>query len=286
MTINWKYCQKNSDLILASGLKSLTKQTMISFNDSHYEGYGNYLISDKWKKWNYIGEAKNISIRIKQHSKEKTSTFYKNYKKFENFYINYPVGLKINDFKIREVQTNIGRKELEEFGIVNIPAILNKFQKGKRRIYSGKVDNKVWNEVQNNFIELLEQGEKELMKLNSYEWLKPKIYDKPGLYWIEHKTKGLIYIGETTNLLKRYLTHSERTYFSALRRNIGVNIFGFQLQTINGRKRYFSNIENIKISEFLRNCKIKILEISFGRYELEEFLIKKHKPILNRKNNK
>ncbi len=284
--INWKYCQNNSDLILATGLNLLINNPKASFEGSFDNEYGNYLISDKSNKWNYIGEAKSLSKRLKQHSKEKTSTFYKNYKKFENDFFNYPQRLNVNDFQIRTIRTNIGRKEIEEFGIVNIPAILNKFQKGKRNKYSGKIDLKIWNEIQTNFSSLIEQGEKELLKSKDYNWFSAQIPSNAGLYWVEHTSKGLIYIGESSNIFDRYDTHSGTTYFSALRRHIGENILEFYLQTRNGKKRYFSDIEDIRVTEFLKKCTIKPYAVNFGRYELEEYLIKKHKPLLNRKENK
>ena len=82
MTTNeWKYCQNNSDLILISGLIELTKSKRNNFGSDFENGYGNYLISDKKDLWNYTGEAKSLLNRLKQHSKEKTSTFYNNYSK-------------------------------------------------------------------------------------------------------------------------------------------------------------------------------------------------------------
>lgn len=284
--VNWKYCQNNSDLILASGIKLLIKKTKTSFDDNYPSDYGNYLISDTTNKWKYIGEAKSLSSRLRQHSREKTSTFYKNYKKFEKDNQNLPKGLKINDFQIRIILTNIGRKEIEEFGIVNIPTNLNKFQKGKRQAYTGEVDQNIWNEVQSNFKSLLEQGEKELLKSNEYKWFEAQVKATAGLYWVEHTTKGLIYIGESSNVFDRYDTHSGTTYFSALRRHIGENILGFRLQTRNGKKRYFEDKEDIKVTNFLQKCTIKPSRVNFGRYELEEYLIRKHKPLLNRKENK
>src|SRR5690606_10955589 len=130
------------------------------------------------------------------------------------------------------------------------------------------------------------QGEKYFDKISTFNWFEAKTQSNAGLYWVEHNSKGLIYIGESSNVNKRYLTHSGKTYFSALRRNLGENILGYKLQTIKGKKRYFSETEDKNISSFLKNCKIKTLRINFGRYELEEHLIRKHKPILNRKENK
>ena len=284
MTTNdWKYCQKNSDLILISGLSQLKNQNRNNFDSVFENDYGNYLISDINNNWNYTGEAKNLSRRLKQHSKEKTSTFYRNYLKFEKQKGNQKRQLKISNFEVRTIKTGIGRKELEEFGIVNIPANLNKFQLGKRNFRTAKANTKLWFEIQTNRQEIIEQGEKELKKAKSYNWFSAIINSHAGLYWVEHKTKGLIYIGESSDVFKRYETHSGKTYFSALRRNLGETILGFKLQTINGRKRYFSDIEDREITKFLMNCSIKTLPISFGRFELEEYLIRKNNSLLNRK---
>lgn len=45
-------------------------------------------------------------------------------------------------------------------------------------------------------------------------------------------------------------------------------------------------MEDKKVTEFLRTCKSTVFPVAFGRYELEEYLIKKHRPLLNRKDNK
>ena len=278
---DWECCQRNSDIILNSGLGLLTNNQQKNFNFAFTNKCGNYLITDKKKSWSYTGEAKDLSKRLKQHSKEKTSTFYKNYLKVNNKNI-----LSISDFEIRIIDTEIGRKELEEFTIVNFPTNLNKFQLGKRKLSKAKKDKELWNDIQLNKTLIIDQGEKELKKAKNYNWFSAEIISGAGIYWVEHKTKGLIYIGESSDIRKRYETHSEKTYFSALRRNLGETILGFQLQTIKGRKRYFTDNENKQITEFLKNCTIKTMPISFGRFELEEYLIRKNNSILNRKDNK
>ena len=282
---DWRYCQENSDIILNSGLKLLTSSKCYNFDYEFDNTYGNYLISDKNNVWNYTGEAKSLKKRLKQHSKEKTSTFYKNYLKIPKIK-NLKKPLNITDFEIRTINTLIGRKELEEFAIVNIPTNLNKFQLDKRRLFKGKTSKKLWTDIQDNKDQIIEQGEKELKKAKKYNWFSAQVISGAGIYWVEHKTKGLIYIGESSDIRKRYETHSGRTYFSALRRNLGETILGFELQTINGRKRYFSDKEDRLITEFLKNCSIRTMPISFGRFELEEYLIRKNNSILNRKDNK
>jgi len=278
---NWKYCQENSDLILSTGLQLLLKSKKNSFGTICENCYGNYLIIDKSENWSYTGEGKNLFNRIKQHSKEKTSTFYKNYIKSNRLGKN----LKIEEFEFKTINNSIGRKELEEFTIVNYPTNLNNFQKGKRGQFKAKENKKLWNEIQDNYVKIIQQGEKEFVKTKHFEWISASIKYGAGIYWIEHPKDGHIYIGESSDVFKRHATHSGRTYFSAVRRNLGETILGFKLQTINGRKRYFSDKEDSQLTKYLNSCSIKTMPISFGRFELEEYLIRKHKPILNRKEN-
>lgn len=277
--INWEYCQKKSDLILSSALYEFKNTEKKQFGISFQECCGNYLITDKKEIWSYVGEGKNLINRIKQQSREKTSTFFKNYKA-SNVSKKY---LEIDDFEFRFIKCSIGRKELEEFAIVNLPTNLNKFNRDKRKRYKGKHDKDIWHIVQDNFHEIIKEGEKELIKSKCNKWALTKANYEAGIYWIEHKKYGVIYIGESSNVYERLKTHSKRTYFSALRRNLGEIVLNFELQIKNGRKRYFSEKEDLKLTSFLNSCIIKTMPISFGRFELEEYLIKKHKPLLNRK---
>lgn len=283
--INWKFVQNNSQSVLASGLNKLIKSNKYSLDDQHITDPGNYFIFDTMKRWKYIGEAKNLSHRIKQHSKEQTSTFYKNYNRSRTHSYIVENQLLIKDFKVQTIETKIGRKELEEFGIVNLSVNLNKFQINKRTFFYGKSDESIWNEVQEMKLMLLEQAEVEVLKSKAYKWTEAIIPSKAGLYWVAHSKKGLIYIGESSNITDRYKTHSTKTYFSALRRHIGENILGYSLKIKNGKKRYFDESEERDVDNFLRHCSIIPYEVNFGRYELEEFLIRKYHPLLNRKDN-
>lgn len=280
--IDWKYCQVNSDLILSAGLQILKKNKKKNFGTVCEDCYGNYLITDKNEKWSYTGEGKNLSNRINQHSKERSSTFYKNYIKLNTLSEN----LKLHDFDFRIINNSIGRKELEEFTIVNYTTNLNKFQKGKRELFNAKANLKLWTEVQENYLQIIKDGELQFNKSKYYNWHSAEINKGAGIYWIRHPKDGHIYIGESSDVFKRHVTHSGRTYFSAVRRNLGETILGFKLQTIKGRKRYFDNKEELQLTEYLNSCSIKTMLISFGRFELEEYMIRKHKPILNRKENK
>lgn len=279
----WDTIQKQSDEILSDGLFMLKSRPLGNFSDVTSKGFGNYLISlDRVPL--YIGEAKDLAKRIKQQSRPSTSTFYKSHlKAVKN---NQTIeATDIERFKIQFISTNIGRKEIEESGIVNLKAILNSFQLDKREKFEIKNRNELWLQVQSHFADVLKQGEAELFKTNFSAWFDMPITSNAGLYMVKDKSDRLIYIGESSDIGERITTHSGRTYFSALRRHIGTEILGFELKEINHKKRYFSDAEDKKVTEFIKGCKAKTFAVSLGRYELEEFLIKKHRPLLNRKDN-
>jgi len=276
--ITWGICQEISDYILLDGIYELKKSNICSSIDDVDSRPGNYFISHDGKSY-YIGEAKNVNRRLKQQINQKSSTFYKNYLKMPYM----DTLLEINDFYIQVLIHNIGRKEIEEFGIVNLRTILNKFQKGKRKLISGNPNKGIWYEVQNNVDIILSEGETALFNVKPAKWYSADVAINAGIYYVENNIDGLIYIGESSNINKRYDTHSKDTYFSALRRHIGTDILGFELKEKNKRKRYFSNSENKQINLYLDNCLLRTMKINFGRFELEEFLIRKHKPMLNKK---
>jgi len=281
---SWDTIQKQSDEILSCGLNKLKTQPFCDISSVNEKGFGNYLISlDKVPF--YIGEGKELTKRLKQQFKPTTSTFYKNFEKLRSTnQLIKPIA--IESFKIQFISTKIGRKEVEEFGIVNLPTKLNSFQLDKRQKFAIADQKGLWNAVQENFEEILQEGEIKILKSAFTPWFDTKIISKAGLYLVKDKTEKLIYIGESSDIGERIITHSGRTYFSALRRHIGTDILGFELQEIKGKKRYFSETEDKKVTEFLRTCKSTVFPVAFGRYELEEYLIKKHRPLLNRKDNK
>jgi predicted GIY-YIG superfamily endonuclease len=280
----WENIQKQSDEILSCGLHKLKTQQYSDLSAVNENGFGNYLISlDKIPF--YIGEGKELKKRLKQQFRPATSTFYKNFQKLTS--TNQLIKTTtIDNFKIQYISTSIGRKEVEEFGIVNLPTKLNSFQLDKRKKFGIADQNGLWNSVQQNFIELIKEGESKILKSTFTNWFDTKIINSAGLYLVKDKSDDLIYIGESSDIGERITTHSGRTYFSALRRHIGTDILNFNLQEIKGKKRYFSDNEDKKVTEFLKNCKATTFPVAFGRYELEEYLIKKHRPLLNRKDNK
>jgi predicted GIY-YIG superfamily endonuclease len=282
--INWNNCQQNSDQILCAGIFALESDDKQPLIGSFPNGYGNYLISDESHKITYIGEARNLFVRLKQHSRKSSSTFFKNYQKKAVKYPPELQGFSIEDFGAKVIHTNIGRKGMEEFGIVNIPTNLNRFQLGKRNRFFGETPpTELWDEVQNAAEVLLEEGEVEMKSERATSWFDAKVTQRPGVYWIENNEKELIYIGESSDVHARYKAHSGTTYFSAFRRHVGEDILGYKLQTRKGKKRYFEEGEDLQVTEYIKQCSFKAISVFFGRYELEEYLIGKEKPLLNRK---
>lgn len=280
--IDWLYTQTNSDKILTEGLFKLKETKAIRPNEVSYSSFGNYLISYLEKPY-YIGEAKDIKARLKQQFKPTTSTFYKNFQKI----LKSDQGLKpipIDNFSVQFISTKIGRKEIEDFGIVNLPTQLNKFQIGKRQ----KIDlirmRGLWDKVQELKNEVLQQAENEVLNQIFMPWFDNIVKSTAGLYVVK-KMEEMIYIGESSDIKERHTTHSTTTYFSALRRHIATDILDFELKERNGKKKYLSDTENASVTDYLSRTTATFYPVSFGRYELEEFLIKKYRPLLNRKDN-
>lgn len=279
--MNWKFCQDNSDLILSCGIKTLLASKNINHIQEAENKNGNYLIFYKGDYF-YIGEAKELRNRIRQQFIEKTSIFYKNYIDSRK---PYEVGkIPILEFELKILYTNIGRKEIEEFGMVNLPTKLNKFERGKRKRVKLECNNNIWLQIQEIKEKLLFDGEKALFKNILCNWKQAIPQANAGIYYVKNCDNELIYIGESSNVFERYIAHNSTTYFSALRRHIGTEILGCRF--IDAKKRKFTQTDDLRVNQFLANCKYCSMPISFGRFELEEYLIKKFKPLLNRKGNK
>lgn len=281
--ITWTYCQENSDIILADGLLKLRDSDVATLADISYNEFGNYLISHKDTHY-YIGEGKNIQARLKQQFKPNTSTFFKTYQKLHKSN-GFPNTIALNEFSIRYIQTEIGRKEIEDFGIVNIATPLNKFQKGKRIKVDIEEYSGIWEEIQKQKEDLLKQGEGILFNEKYLSWFNCSPKSTAGLYVVSDN-KRIIYIGESSNISERHMTHSSRTYFSALRRSVATDLLKYELKERNGKKKYLTDTEEKMVTEYLNSTTAIFLPVSFGRYELEEHLIKKYRPLLNRKGKK
>ena len=274
---SWDDVQERASAILAEGLYRLTSEPFcqsINLLDLHP---CNYLVSYHETPL-YVGEASAAKSRIRTQFDERRSTFYRNY-----LSTNPDTIITISSFNLQLIETRVGRKEIEDFGIVNLPTSLNRFQLGKRSLYRRAVSHAQWDSVQVEYSRLVEEGAARCMDTEFSPWPNAISPNGPGIYLIRDGNGRIVYVGESSDVGARYLTHSGRTYFSAVRRNLGTDILGYTLQTRNGKKRYFDPPEDREISSFLERCLVAFYPVNFGRYEVEEFLIGNLKPILNRK---
>lgn len=254
-------------------------QRAVEPNQATSAAAGNYLISLK-DELVYVGEAKNLASRVRQQFVAKTSTFYKTYVKRADD------PAPISAFRVRSMATAVGRKEIEEFGMVNAGCSLNKFQRGKRNAVAAAAASTLWSEVQRQHASIIAQGEAAVLAAAFSPWVKASAKACAGLYVARAPTRSdILYIGESSNVQKRHKCHSGRTYFSALRRHVGTEVLGFVLKERNGKAKYLTDDEDGKVSAFINSCCVACVPVAFGRYELEEHLIRKHRPQLNRKDN-
>lgn len=278
---DWIMCQQYSDQLLADGLLILRDQPATEHTSAVSKEAGNYLVSLDGDAL-YVGEAKNLAKRTRQQFRQKTSTFFKTF-----LTRNTGSSVLIHRFRLRCTETQVGRKELEEFGIVNVPCRLNKFQLGKRSEIDSSSATGGWSELQRHYAGILAQGENELFSKPFVPWSASSLPTLAGIYVVRSPVgDDILYIGESSDIGARYKTHSADTYFSALRRHVGTCLLGFSLKEKGGKFKYFTGEENLKVSHFIRSCRIAYLPVTFGRYELEETMIRKYHPLLNRKDNK
>jgi len=286
----WAKSQKNSDHILSSGLALLCQAISNEFEAVKSTKPGVYLFSTKenrdQKTWLYIGESKDLQQRTQSHCRTyKNSTFVKNYAVHEfqsksDTFLKQIMNRSRTDVYLQFVEITLGRKELEEFGMVNLPTILNRFNTKKRNQTGIFYKNtKLWQAIQENTPRLLAEGYQHFESLNYIHWSDARVPSLPGIYSVMSNNDDLIYIGQTTNLKERYDTHSRRTYFSALRKNIGRTVLG---SSFIAPKKFAPDVD-ILIDGYIEQCKFGYLPVSVGRLEFEEYLIQNKSPILNRK---
>jgi hypothetical protein len=276
--LDWGTIQARADEFLARGICALRKRPFVDASVASTTDPGNYLFSLEGRPM-YIGEAGDLDARLRQQLNGRTSTFYKNYLKSG---VQDPA--PITAFSLQHMTTCLGRKEIEDFGIANLPTPLNRFQLGKRAVRESATSTEAWMLVQDASDWLLAQGEAQFWTAPQSPLLQAIVPARPGVYALWAGTPPrVIYIGESSILHDRHKTHCTQTYFSAPRRNIGTILLGFELHEVHGKRRYFSEGDERSLNAFLGECRYQFLEVRLGRLELEERLIACKQPVANRK---
>jgi hypothetical protein len=272
--IDWSYVQADAEAILADGFEALKAAPRVNPAQARDEFACNYLVSLKGEA-RHVGEGANAQGRLRQQFREASSAFYKAYLKKPGPHVS------IGEFEVQLMRTDLGRKELEEFGAARIAAQTGK---GKRKEVVAHEDTGqdtgLWEVVQAQRERLLDEGMAAVMACKPMSWFDWTPPGGPGLYAVTHDDR-LIHIGESADLRERHETHSDHTCYSALRRNIGVELLGYELLDIGGRRRSFTDDQDWKVTRFLADCEAVFVAVGLGRYELEERLIAAHSPLLN-----
>ena len=278
-SISWDFVQEHANRILAEGVHRLRAQPFVPPDEVTLEGAGNYLVSLDGVPV-YIGEATDVRQRLKTQFDAKRSTFYK------TFLASAPdIPRDIDEFRVQTMATGLGRKEIEDFGIVNVPTRLNKFQKNKRPVIEPSYGNEMWDLVQEARHDLLAAGAERYMARPRVPWFEATPPDAPGLYGLWRAgDETPLYVGESSELAGRYKAHSTYTYISALRRHVGSVILGLKLKDKSGKKnRAFTEADDRTVDAYLERSMYSWMEVGLGRYEVEDYLVQSELPVLNRK---
>ena len=183
--------------------------------------------------------------------------------------------------RVRLLETRFGRKELEEFLMVTPGARLNLAH--RKRYQKHKIADlpspKAWIGCQRTAVGILSISRQHCEDLTRSEWENAQPPSAAGIYLVWRHGE-LVYLGQSHNLKERYDTHSTRTRFSALRRSIGTVRLSHTF--VPGKKWHFIETADEDVNQFLRSCKYACLPIALGRLEIEELLISKMTPQLNK----
>ena len=126
----------------------------------------------------------------------------------------------------------------------------------------------------------LDEKNREIFQLDT-QWNKG-VPTESGVYAFFDKDK-IIYIGETGSLKGR-MSDVRRTVNHTLRRTIGNKLFSNtkDFNKATSKKKFPEHIE-ILINEYMEKLYVTMIPISFGRAEIEEYLIEKYNPVFNTK---
>ena len=284
---------------LSGGLHLLEKSSITQLSDIHEKVTGNYIISSS--SLCYTGQSEDVKKRLSWHLDKKSPVYNKFTKRLNK-------DLVSTDFDLRYIPVLIGKKELEEFAIANLPAELNMSNKKAHVPYhwkfkQGCIDE--WQEIQKNKKAILESMKTEIDNIDFIQWGKAvdivKGFNKlRGIYIVCDSKENILYVGESYRLWARYNDHSKRTRSSIIRRNYATEEnmtfmtrkeLGTTLkvgknkgkESDDSKSWYLSDCDNEKVSKYIASCKIKLIAVPFGRYELERHLVEKLKPRYNKR---
>lgn len=272
--MNWQELQNNHHVVLrGSLLDSLNCPNLRHVKEASTQA-GNYLIYNQ-KQLLYVGQGLNIQKRLSSHFKNSKYTVYG------------------NNLLFKEFPNQLGRKEFEEYVMFYLKTANNTSH--KKRIFkvfeeSEETALSMWKQSHSIKQKLLSEGLIEAVEKVNNNW---EDTEQPGVYLVRRNNE-LIYVGETLSLNQRISSHHMRTRMSVLRRTIAKDIMGFNLKTQaelgnlksrDKKKSFLTSKEDLLVNQFISECNFSIYRVLIGRIELEEMLIQRLSPMLNRKGN-
>ena len=230
MDISWKNIQIESAGILDQGLKTLYSLNSLSELSNIPDIAGNYMIFENNKPI-YIGQSQHVPNRMRQHLSSK---------KFKDREISFTL-----------LPVNLGRKEIEEYGILQFKN--NKAIPWKDAILSNSPG--VYLLYKNTDILYIGEG-------------------------ISLSGRYAMHVGQTRmSVLRRKIATRKLGFSLKTKQELGYDT------SKDSKRSFLSNLEDVEVSKYLDDCTLKFMEVDFGRLELESQLIHLFKPELNSKNN-
>lgn len=106
------------------------------------------------------------------------------------------------------------------------------------------------------------------------KWINKNISKNAGVYVLKEK-KNLVYVGETGSLRGRMLDLIDSRHH-CVRRTIGMKYFSKRkgFRKADSKNKFPQKIEKLVDSYIITKLSIAILEVPFGRKELEEYVQK------------
>jgi predicted GIY-YIG superfamily endonuclease len=269
---SWSQVQHHADAVLAAGLRTLLRRPAARWGPTDVHGPGVYLFSAGEGVF-YVGEATAVSSRVAQHLKH-DSAFLTG--------LRSAGGSDLSDLRVRSLPVALGRLELEEFAIACTRPTGNRMRLHSRTALAwDDADLDLWERVQAGAPRLLREGVRIACAVPSVGWLEMRPPTGPGLYIVRDAKGRPIYVGESDAMAERLKTHrGSRSYFSALRRHVGIGLLGLSFAP--GATRGFSPPDESAINALLASCSIAIMPLALGRWELERELVHELRPQLNR----
>lgn len=142
-------------------------------------------------------------------------------------------------------------------------------------------DKQIQSHLENIEKKLMNDKNKKKVELSG-DWVDG-FPDEPGMY-VAFEDDKIVYVGETGNIRGRMRDFQDSRHHT-IRRSIGKNNFSSEkrYKDANVKKKFPKHIEEKVDCWVKKRITISVLSTKLGRKELEEQVIKNHKPKYNKK---